>query len=389
MSDQSTGGAPAPAAASPASAPIDTTQAHHAEPLGNHAPVADKAPEPVEAAKPAAKPEPKPEAKPEPSKTSREAIQKAHETLKAREAEKAASDKGAAEKPVEKVAKPEPAEKPQQAKDETTGRFVSKTPPAERKPYHEAPARFLDHAKRDWDAAPDTVKEEVHRAIKNLEEGHQKYRASHEAYEQVREFDETARRNGGNLRASLEKIVDFENTFARSPIEGFQKVADHFGIPLRAVAAHIMGQTPDQVQTRHEAVVRDLKSELATLKQQVSGVTKSFEEQRTSAVMQQVEAFTKDHPRFDELSEDIAFFLQSKRASTLSEAYELAERLNPAPAKASSPAPIISAEPAPLNPAGMKSITGAPSPGSSPSRQPPSSNNREALRRAAERVGRL
>jgi hypothetical protein len=40
------------------------------------------------------------------------------------------------------------------------------------------------------------------------------------------------------------------------------------------------------------------------------------------------------NPRFEELSDDIAFFLKSGRTKDLAEAYQLAERLNPTPSEA-------------------------------------------------------
>jgi hypothetical protein len=73
---------------------------------------------------------------------------------------------------------------------------------------------------------------------------------------------------------------------------------------LRDVAAKVLGLSPAQGQsaadTTHESVTK----------------------------------FAAEHPRFEELADDIAFFLTSGRTKDIAEAYTLAERLNPAPAQA-------------------------------------------------------
>lgn len=396
MSDDFAGGAPAPAESN--AAPIPSEAPAHTNALGSQTPNPDRPQEPVEAkpAKPAEKPADKAET---PSKTAGDAIRRAQEKLTAKEAEHAKAKPDPAAPKVE--AKPETkSDGPARAED---GKFSSQKPaepqqaqsqaaPDPAKPRFEAPSRFSPDAKAAWETAPDAVKAEATRAIRELEEGHRKYKASHEAYEQVRQFDEIAKKNGGNLKTSLEKVVDIETAFSRNPIEGFQKVADHFGIDMRAVAAHVLGRSPQEVQSEQDTTIRQLKSQVERLTHELGGVTKTFQEQRTTEVLSQVEAFAKDHPRFDELSDDIGFFLENKRASTLSEAYEMAERLNPAPSSASAYQPVSQApvQPAPLSPAGQKSITGAPASGSDPvTKKAPASSTRQALERALARAGSI
>ena len=403
MTDEALAGG-APASAEPSATPAPEAVVETPQPLGSQTPVAEK-------------PEPKPQAKEEgPSKSAGDAIRRANEAIKAKEAEKAKVADKPEPKQAAEPAKAEPKAAPKAEAEKTDapvrsedGRFAPRekqegeqagaesNPPRKeeqapdpRNPYREPPSRFSNDAKAAWETAPEPVKAEVHRAIRELEQGHQKYREAAERYENVREYDELARKNGREgLHESLKQIVELENAFQRSPIEGFQKIADHFGIPLRAVAQHIMGQKPEQVEAQRDSTISSLKSEIAQLKQQLGGVTKTIETQRQSETMSKVQQFAKDHPRFDELSADIEFFLKSGRTNDLSEAYDLAERLNPAPTKAS-PTPVEPAfvPPAPLNPAGQKSISGAPSAGSNPAnRKPPASSTREALERAFKRAG--
>lgn len=367
-------GAPAPADApvsSTVEAPVSPPNPVHSEPIP-------------------AKAEPTTEA-PKKSATVAEAIERA--------TQKVESEAKGEKAPTPVKSEPKTETKSESVRDET-GRFAPKEapkaevtqPPAQESPKtptrYEAPSRFSPDAKAAWETAPEPVRAEVHRAIRELEAGHQKYKADAEAYDAVRDFDAAARRNGGDLRRSLERVVGMEQAFQRNPLEGFQAVADHFGISLKAVAAHIMGQTPDQQSQQVESTMRALNAKIAQLEQQIGGVTKTFETQRLDATTQTVTQFANEHPRFEELSSDIAFFLQSGRTKDLSEAYTLAERLNPAPAQ-TIPTPVASAA-QPTAEAqtfkATKSITGAPSAGSSLPNRPGSKSISEALDRAMATV---
>lgn len=373
------------APAAPTAAVIDAPTPNTPE-LGSQTPGAEKA-------------EPAPEAKAEakapektPSKSTEEAVRRAHEAVAAKEAEKAkAADQKAPDKaqdttPVDKnkvVTKESPAEKP---RDETVQAKTEGNQTSEgRKPHHEAPARFLENAKRDWESAPESVKEEVHRTIKNLEDGHQKYKESAERFEKVREYDELARKNGREgVHESLKQLVEIEDAFKRNPIDGLKRVTDHFGLNLQAVAAHVMGQNPNQqVQEAHTRI-----QELETKLQHMEMAAKA------PAL---VAEFAAKHERFEELSTVITTLLKNGVAHDLESAYELAAALKePASSagvkSASSAQTEATASPAqadiPLNPAGQKSVSGAPTGGISPaSKRPVPKSNLDALRAAQARVG--
>lgn len=397
MTDIASGGADAPAA--PSAVPVATDHAPQTQALGSQTPVAEKPPAPPEPAKQESAPKPE---KAEPSKTAGDAISKALATVKANQEAKAK-----AAEPTAPAAKEEPA-KPAQPRSEG-GQFASSQPKAEApapapqaqqqsaqpSPHRDAPARFSPDAKSAWEATSEPVKAEIHRAIRELEQGHQKYRADAEAFDSIRDFDALAKQHGTDLKTALVRYTNMERLLASDPIKGLHELARNMGLPLRDLAAAIVGQAPDQVQSHQDHTIRQLQAQIQQLTQQVGGVSQSIETDKRTAITNQVEKFAEDHPRLDELANDIEFFLTNKRASNLAEAYDLAERLNPAPASTSpapaaapAPAPDIPAEPKPLNPAGQKSISGAPSSGSDPAnKRPPASNNREALDRAFARVG--
>lgn len=411
MSEFDTGAAPAAAESTPASADqvVQTPNPVRTEPQ-------TKAPEKTDA-----------EAAPKPS--AREAIAKARDKLN--EQEKA----DAAAKPVKSDPKTDTAnadpkaavktETTKQASDEvgrdkpketaTDAQQQPKQQPATdqqqpgQKTRYEAPKRFSSDqaAMADWEKAPESVQAAVHRVLRENEDGITKYKASHERYEQIKEFDETARSNGHDLRKSLEKVVGIEQAFARNPAEGFQRICDHFGINAREFAAHVAGMKPEQVQVQQDQTISELRRELAGLKEQIGSVSTTFQKQQTAATTKEVEAFAGDNPRFYDLMDDVAFFLKSDRVDQnklplerLKDAYSLAERLNPAPAgeKADTTAAASDADAAKASDAtsealaaqarkGGKSISGAPNAGSDPAHREPSTSVKDSLKRAFAQAG--
>lgn len=377
-------------------------------------PISAPAPQPTEVVAPPPKPvedgpsTPEAEPKKEPAKapTSREAIQKAAEKVNKDEAAKAKTK----EPEPSKDAAKEPAKDEGPARDET-GKFASKDgkEPAEKPvqadtaprppepapkpvvPASDAPARLSSAAKAEWEKVPDTVKFEVARLDREAAAGVEKYRASHEAFEQVREFHEMAQKGGTDLKTALTKYVGMENMLRTDPIRGLEEICSNIGVSLKDVAAHIMGQKPEESQSRSDATIRELRQELAGLKEQVGGVTQTIQQQRTDMTLREITSFAETHPRFDELASSIGKLLETKMAANLPEAYEMAERLNPAPASAS-PSTLAQTQTAALSTVaqtdrGSKSIAGAPSPGSNPAAKQPSKSSREAVRRAFAQAG--
>jgi hypothetical protein len=346
---------------------------------------------------PEAKPAPKPEAKLTPS----EAIRRAQEQVKAKEAAKA--EKPKAEEP-----------KPDKARDEATGKFAPKQPvaatqdaqqapvaqPAAPKPYdplqphRDAPSRFSPDAKAAWEAAPEPVKAEIHRAVRELEQGVQKYKADAEAFETVRKYHDIARQNGGSLDKSLAKVLDFEETFARDPMAGFQKVADHFGISMHAVAAHVLNQHPDEARYGQEQTIASLRQELSSLKQELSGIKPIVQEYKTSSDEKTLAEWAADKPHFSDLRAEVTEYVRqgidpdTAYRKAVDDAVEKARRFGFAPIQNQTASSAVETQPQPLNPAGQKSITGAPVTGSNPTgRKSPPPSIREAIKQASARHG--
>lgn len=383
-----------------AAAPAESTSAPEAVQTPNPVSTENTGHPPAE--KPEAKAEPKAEKKDAKPVSTREALQKAAakvekdnapkpDTKEVKTTEKA-GDKAEAKPEVKADNRnekgqfaPKEGDKAQQAKAADTKPQPSKASFTDDEP----PARFSPGAKAKWFDADPEVRGETQRAIRELTEGHAKYKAAAERDAGLNEFHEMAKQSGKELRQVVGEYVNMENHLRKDLVGGLDLICSRMGVSLKDVAAHILGKTPDQNASQQDALIRELRNEISTLKQQVGGVTQTIQQQREASTLQEVTKFAQEHPRFEELSDDIAFFMKSGRAKDLSEAYELAERLNPAPAKP--PKPAASSAPAidlsVQTEKGQKSIQGSPTPGSDPVRRQPSTSIKESLRRAAAAAG--
>jgi hypothetical protein len=384
MSDVLDGGAPAPvdsiaAPEATVETPVSPPNPVHSEPVAETKPEAPAKPVSID-----------------------DALDKATKKVEA-EAKGEKPVEKAETKPVKAEEKTEPAPKP---RDET-GKFAKSDEEvraqatkaatdaaeavkrqSEASPHKDAPARFDDAAKAEWEKAPEAVKGAIHRTIRELEQGHQKYKADSERFDKVREYDDLARQNGREgVHESLKQVVELEQAFQRNPIEGFQKVADHFGLSLRAVAAHIMGQTPDQVQSHQDSTI-------SSLKQQLSGIAPVVQEYQSSQNEKTISEWAADKPHFAQLRPEIVEYV--KQGIQPEDAYQRAVNDFQEKARAFGFAPAASTNGAHTatdtalaqtqavtpNPAGQKSIHGAPSSGSDPAKRKPSKSLDESLDRA-------
>lgn len=211
--------------------------------------------------------------------------------------------------------------------------------------FHEPPKTFLPDSKDVWRNVPRSVRRDIDTMVATHEAERTQFQEVAQRYDRLRDFDELAQSNGRDLRESLERVNHVENLMARNPIAGLNAILMEIGprkedgqaVSLYEVAQHIVEQGPQGYQQmmaqarqaeqprqpQADPQVEALKSELAEMK---------IQQLATSVI----EPFKAKHPRYDELTDDIAFFLQSgKVPATLSHterlaaAYDMAERINP------------------------------------------------------------
>lgn len=256
---------------------------------------------------------------------------------------------------------------------------------SEGRKHAEPPARFLPEARTKWANTPNEVKAEVHRVAKEYETEIERVRPVVERYSQLREFDDLARSNGRDLRESLTKLNEVENTLQRNIIGGLNEVlrevgprkADGSPLSIYEVAQFIVQQSPEQLarlsqtaqqqqapqQNPHSEEMQQLRHEVQALRAE-------------QTIVPAVQKFAGSHTDFEALSPQIHSILESgvieKMYGTglsleqrLSEAYRMAG--GSIPSSQSDPEAKLGhsdASPRPVNlDAGKKSIRGAPSDG--------------------------
>lgn len=293
---------------------------------------------------------------------------------------------------------PEAAPEQGQARGED-GRFVKQEakeadPEPEAKPepepetqFGEAPGRFSPDAKAAWAKAPEPIKAEIHRAMREMETGLQGYR---EQLEPLKPFFAQAEQAGVKLSDALQGYRETEVALYNDPGAGGRGLAQRLGMSPQDFAGAILGvsgqdlvsaltgQQPGNGPDPRDAQIADMQNQIAQLSQGYQQVNGSIQQQHEQQVMASVEQFAAQHPRFDELSEDIAKLLNTGYASTLEDAYSAAERLKPVTMPEPTP---VQTPPPPAQTRQAKSVTGSPSNGSQPNDKPIPKTAREAITR--------
>lgn len=256
----------------------------------------------------------------------------------------------------------------------------------------EPPARFSADAKAAWKDAPEPIKAEINRAVKELEGGLAQYQ---QAFEPLKPYMQLAKQHGTTVHEAMERYVGIERALQdpQQRLAALQDVFETAGVSPRDYAAYILGQPADQAQSQSDATIRELRQELATLKQQIGGVTTSLQQQREKDTRSFVEKFAADHPRLNdqEFGSVVSKLLSSGMAEDLQSAYDMAERLNPVPTPAVDTQSAAIAALTKPNPdqtrKGQLSIAGAPASGSNPATRKPPASARESLDRAFGALG--
>lgn len=233
-------------------------------------------------------------------------------------------------------------------------------------------AQFNDPtARAAWATTPPAIKAEVNRRFSELQSGIERYRSE---IEPLRRFDQQAKASGTTLAAALESYTAIEQAIARNPVEGLDLICRNLGTDIRTVAAHIAGQPAPEPN----AQVAQMRQQMSAMQRELQ----AFRSEKASNVEKQVTDFAAEHPRFEELTQEIAWLLKTGGARDLADAYRKADLLNPIPAAAAQTSAAVSPAPQPQKPPGPVSIKGAPSSGSNPARASESLSSREAVARA-------
>jgi hypothetical protein len=262
-------------------------------------------------------------------------------------------------------------------KTETEASVSVPAAPAVPEPQMPIPSWLRDDAKGEWAKASPTVRGEAMRRVSELENGLQEAKRQ---FEPLRGYMEQAQAAGTDLPTALNQYTGIEQLLRQNPVKGFETVARNLNIDLRKFAQWYAAQpekTPAEVQMEQQREM--LERQHATL-----------QKQQTDMVEQMITAFrsSPEASRFDELSELIAYLLNTGKAGDLPSAYNMAAEMRP-PQAIPVPQTDIKARPAsqtgtPAPQTGNPSLYGAP--GSNP-KPVPAKTVDETIRRNAARLG--
>lgn len=360
-----------------------------------------------------------PEQKAEPKLTGREAIEKAAADLE-KEGTKIGED-DADDKPKVEEKKPEPKERADDGKfkakeaepevetqespeaeakeDDGAERDGKSNDPSEGRDYDKPPAQFLTRAKEKWAEVDADVRSEVKRMEAEFQKGKAEFEEDRAFRKELRQFEDMAKASNTSIPRVLAEYVEVYNQLRQDPAAAVERLLAAVNITPKQYAEYAIGM--DQYQQANPALkeTQQLQRQIQQLTQTVQQLTQGTEQQREQARLAEVERtviqpFIADHPRYKELEQDIAFFLNSGRISSnlpertrLEEAYYLADRLNPETGSGTTrAAETRTQQTRPLNPAGAKSVKGPPAAGIRPGANG-SYNAKESIAAAMDQIG--
>lgn len=310
------------------------------------------------------------------------------------EGDKAKDEKAERERAKDgKFAKTEKVETPVEGKEGAPEKVATEQDGSERRPsegrqHVEPPARFLPKEKELWGNVPNSVKSAIQRISQEYETEVTQHREASENWQKLSKFDQMAKQHGTSVSDALERYTALDGLLQSQPLEAIRQIMATRGITPEQYAHHVLNNpdahrapaapaAPDPVVQQMNGKVEQLEATIEQMRQQ-------------QAAAQIIEPFRAANPRYDELQDDIALFLQSGKIPAslspqerLEAAYDMAVRINPTSAVAAAPvAEAIAAKterPAKLD-AGTKSIRGAPT-GQDPEEDDPDATDVRALLR--------
>lgn len=292
-----------------------------------------------------------------------------------------------------KFAKTEKVETPVEGKEGAPDKAATEQDGSERRPsegrqHVEPPARFLPKEKELWANVPNAVKSAIDRISREYETSITEHKESHENWQKLSKFDQMAKSHNTNVHEALERYTALDGLLQNNPIEAIRQIMATRGITPEQYAHHVLNN-PDAHRApapsaAPDPAVKQMGSEVESLKAQLD------EMRQSQAAATIIEPFRAANPRYDELQDDIALFLQSGKIPAslspqerLEAAYDMAVRINPTSAVAAAHVAEVPAakteRPAKLD-AGTKSIRGAPT-GQDPEEDDPDATDIRALLR--------
>jgi hypothetical protein len=276
----------------------------------------------------------------------------------------------------------------------------------ERAPYREPPGRFSEQAKQEWHSSPESVRGAVYQMAREFQGAYEKYKGDHTVMEELRPYQDLVTKQNTSIRKALDNYYGIEQKIRQDWVGGIdivvQNVARANGwkrpdggpITVQDFAAHVLSMSPEQHRmSRQENSQTSAEMRIGQLHQQVEEQNQILRQmvyqQKFAGTRAEVDKFAEQHPRFDELADQIK--LELDLGFPLEQAYARADKLRPSSAPQAAQTRTQSAQ------TRKTSISGAPD-GNGVANTRPSAGQRrngeakhptiqQALERAARRVG--
>jgi hypothetical protein len=276
----------------------------------------------------------------------------------------------------------------------------------ERAPYREPPGRFSEQAKQEWHSSPESVRGAVYQMAREFQGAYEKYKGDHTVMEELRPYQDLVTKQNTSIRKALDNYYGIEQKIRQDWVGGIDivvqnvarangwKRADGSPITVQDFAHHVLSMTPEQHQmSRQQNSQTSAEMRIGQLHQQVEEQNQILRQmvyqQKFAGTRAEVDKFAEQHPRFDELADQIK--LELDLGFPLEQAYARADKLRPSSAPQAAQTRTHSAQ------TRKTSISGAPDGNGVATTRPSAGQRRngeakhptiqESLERAARRVG--
>ncbi len=221
-------------------------------------------------------------------------------------------------------------------------RVRSAARPSEGRQHIEPPARFLPKEREAWANVPNVVKSAIDRIAREHDTEVSQYRESHENWQKLSKFDEMAKQHKTTVSDALDRYTKLDGLLSSNPIEGIRQILATRNITPEQYAQHVLNNPgahrAPAPQPQPDPAVHQMSGEVAQLKSTIESMR--LEQAANNIVVpfmnEKDEKGALLHPRYQELENDIAFFLESGKIPAsltpqekLEAAYDMAVRINP------------------------------------------------------------
>lgn len=194
----------------------------------------------------------------------------------------------------------------------------------------------------DYDKLPDTVRAEIERREGDFHKGIEQYKggaAQAQDWDRaVQPYMATIQGFGVTPQVAVGELLKADHTlrYSATPqkVNYLLKIAGDYGVDIGTLAQGIQQIAGEQVWQQQNPVdprLHQLQQQVGQLTHHITQQNQQAATRETSAIDGEIAAFAADpdHEHFGALQQDMAAFLQTGRAKTLDDAYEMAMRANP------------------------------------------------------------